>query len=158
MDWLFILAIILIVIGIAGTFLPVLPGIPVVFLGMLTLAWLDQFQKVSMTTTVVLGLIAFFAFLVDFILALYTTKKAGASKYALWGVAIGSIVGIVLGGLGIFIGAILGALIGEFFVYRDLQKATTVGLSTGFGFVIAFVVKLVLLLLILAIFSYAYFS
>jgi uncharacterized protein len=158
MDWLFILAIILIVIGIAGTFLPVLPGIPVVFFGMLTLAWLDQFQKVSMTTTVVLGLIAFIAFLVDFILAFYATKKAGASKYALWGVAIGSLVGIVLGGVGIFIGAIFGALIGEFFVHRDLQKATTVGLSTGFGFVIAFVVKLVLLLLILAIFSYAYFS
>jgi uncharacterized protein YqgC (DUF456 family) len=158
MDWLFILAIICIFIGIAGTFLPVLPGIPVVFLGMLTLAWLDHFQTVSMTTTVVLGLIALIAFIVDFALAFVTTKKAGASKYALWGVVIGSLVGLLLGGVGIFIGAILGALIGEFLVRRDLPQATSVGLSSGLGFVIAFVVKLVLLVLILGIFAYAYLN
>lgn len=158
MDWLFVLAIVLILLGSVGTFLPVLPGVPVVFLGMLILAWLENFQSVSWVVVSVLGVIALLSFMVDFVLAFYTTKKAGASKYALWGLAIGSLLGLVLGGVGIFFGAILGALVGEYAFNRNLQQATTAGLSAGVGFVLAFVVKLVLLLMMFGIFAYAYFS
>jgi hypothetical protein len=157
MDWLFLLAIILMVIGSIGTFLPVLPGVPMVFLGMLILAWQGNFQTVSLMLITILGVLALLAFLVDFVLAFYTTKKAGASKYALWGLAIGSLLGLVLGGLGLFVGAILGALIGEYAFNRDLNQATVVGLSAGVGFVVAFVVKLILLFVMLGMFAYAYF-
>lgn len=157
MDWLFALAVLLIVLGSIGTFLPVLPGVPIVFLGMLTLAWQNNFQTVSLSVIAVLGVIALLAFLVDFVLAFYTTKKAGASKYALWGLAIDSLLGLVLGGLGIFVGAILGALVGEYVFNRNLHQATLAGLSAGVGFVIAFVLKLLLLLVMLGIFAYAYF-
>jgi hypothetical protein len=157
MDWLFVLAIILMVIGSIGTFLPVLPGVPMVFLGMLILAWQGNFQTVSLMFITILGVLALLAFLVDFVLAFYTTKKAGASKYALWGLAIGSLLGLVLGGLGLFVGAILGALIGEYAFNRDLNQATVVGLSAGAGFVVAFVVKLILLFVMLGMFAYAYF-
>ena len=157
MDWLFVLAVTLIVIGSIGTFLPVLPGVPMVFLGMLVLAWQGNFQTVSLMVITILGVLALLAFLVDFVLAFYTTKKAGASKYALWGLTIGSLLGLVLGGLGIFVGAILGALIGEYAFNRNLNQATVAGLSAGVGFVIAFVIKLILLFLMLGIFAYAYF-
>jgi len=157
MDWLFVLAIILMVIGSIGTFLPVLPGVPMVFLGMLILAWQGNFQTVSLMFITILGVLALLAFLVDFVLAFYTTKKAGASKYALWGLAIGSLLGLVLGGLGLFVGAILGALIGEYAFNRDLNQATVIGLSAGAGFVVAFVVKLILLFVMLGMFAYAYF-
>ena len=157
MDWLVALAILFIVLGSIGAFLPVLPGVPIVFLGMLTLAWQNNFQTVSLTVITILGVIALLAFLVDFVLAFYTTKKAGASKYALWGLAIGSLLGLVLGGLGIFVGAILGALLGEYVFNRNLHQATVAGLSAGVGFVIAFVLKLLLLLVMLGIFAYAYF-
>jgi uncharacterized protein len=157
MDWLFLLAITLMITGSIGTFLPVLPGVPIVFLGMLILAWQENFQTVSLMVITILGVLALLAFLVDFVLAFYTTKKAGASKYALWGLAIGSLLGLVLGGLGLFVGAILGALIGEYAFNRNLHQATVAGLSAGVGFVIAFAVKLLLLLLMLGIFAYAYF-
>lgn len=157
MDWLFILAVVLIIVGSIGTFLPVLPGVPMVFLGMLMLAWQGNFQTVSLMLISLLGVIALLAFLVDFVLAFYTTKKAGASKYALWGLAIGSLLGLVLGGLGLFVGAIIGALIGEYAFNQNINQATIAGLSAGVSFVIAFVIKLVLLLLMLGIFAYAYF-
>lgn len=157
MDWLFVLAVLLIVLGSIGTFLPVLPGMPMVFLGMLILAWQGNFQTVSLMFITILGVLALLAFLVDFVLTFYTTKKAGASKYALWGLAIGSLLGLVLGGLGLFVGAILGALIGEYAFKRDLNQATLVGLSAGVGFVVAFAVKLILLFVMLGMFAYAYF-
>lgn len=158
MEWLTLLAIVLMLLGSVGTFLPVLPGVSVVFLGMLILAWQEHFQTISFTMVVVLGVLALLSFLVDFVLAFYTTKKAGASKYALWGLAVGSLLGLVMGGIGIFVGAIVGALLGEYAFNRNFQRATTAGLSAGLGFVLAFVVKLVLLLLMFGLFAYAYFS
>ncbi len=75
MDWLFVLAVTLIVIGSIGTFLPVLPGVPMVFLGMLVLAWQGNFQTVSLMVITILGVLALLAFLVDFVLAFIPPKK-----------------------------------------------------------------------------------
>lgn len=158
MDWVIIIAIMLIVLGSLGTFLPVLPGIPVVFLGMFILAWQADFQSVSLTMVVILGVLSLLSLLVDFVLTFYTTKKAGASRYALWGLAIGSMLGLLLGGIGIFVGAILGALLGEYAFNRNLQRATAAGVSAGVGFILAFIAKLVILLTMLGLFAYTYFS
>lgn len=157
MEWLTLLAMVLMLLGSVGTFLPVLPGVPVVFLGMLILAWQGHFQTISLTVVVILGVLALLSFFVDFVLAFYTTKKAGASKYALWGLAIGSLLGLLLGGVGIFFGAIIGALLGEYAFNRNLQRATTAGLSAGLGFILAFIAKLILLLMMFGLFAYTYF-
>ena len=162
MDWQIIVAIILVVIGIAGTILPMLPGVPLVFCGLLLAAWHGGFQQVSILTMVIIGIIAAMAWAVDFFASIVTAKKVGASKYALWGAGIGAIVGIAGGIVGLIIGPAIGAIIGELITHKNTSKqattkATTVGIAAGLGFVLGLAIKLVLALSMLAIFAYAYY-
>ena len=82
MDWQILVAILLVVIGIAGTILPMLPGVPLVYAGLLLAAWDDSFDKVSILTMVIIGIVALLAWVVDFVASIMTAKKVGASKYA----------------------------------------------------------------------------
>jgi uncharacterized protein len=158
MDWQILVAILLVVIGIAGTILPMLPGVPLVYAGLLLAAWHDSFVKVSILTMVIIGIIALLAWVVDFVASMMTAKKVGASKYALWGAGIGALVGILGGIPGLIIGPAIGAIIGELITHQDATKATTVGIAAGLGFVLALAIKIVLALTMLAVFAYAYYK
>lgn len=172
MDWQIIVAVLLIVAGIAGTILPMLPGVPLVFAGLLLAAWHGGFVQVSILTMVIIGAIAAMAWAVDFFASIITAKKVGASKYALWGAGIGAVLGIAGGIVGLIIGPAIGAVIGELISYQKANKAagietnmqsasvkaTTVGIAAGLGFVLALAVKIVLVLTMLAVFAYAYYN
>lgn len=168
MDWQIIVAILLVVIGIAGTILPMLPGVPLVFAGLLLAAWHGGFNQVSILTMVIIGAIGLLAWVIDFSASIITAKKFGASKYALWGAGIGAVVGIAGGIVGIIIGPAIGAVIGELIAHKNTSKeatsqsatvkATTVGIAAGLGFVLALAAKIVLALTMLAIFAYAYYN
>ena len=163
MDWQIIVAILLVVVGIAGTVLPMLPGVPLVFAGLLLAAWHGGFDQVSILTIVMIGIIASMAWAVDFFASVVTAKKVGASKYALWGAGIGAVVGIAGGIVGLIIGPAIGAIIGELITHKNTSKeatskATTVGIAAGLGFVLALAIKIVLVLVMLAMFAYAYYK
>jgi uncharacterized protein len=163
MEWQIIVAVLLVVVGIAGTILPMLPGVPLVFAGLLLAAWHGGFDQVSILTMVIIGVIASLAWAVDFVASIATAKKFGASKYALWGAGIGAIVGIAGGIVGLIIGPAIGAVIGELITHRNTSKeattkATTVGIAAGLGFVLALAIKIVLVLTMLAVFAYAYYN
>ena len=163
MDWQIIAAVLLVVVGIAGTVLPMLPGVPLVFAGLLLAAWHGGFDQVSILTMVMIGIIASMAWAVDFFASVVTAKKAGASKYALWGAAIGAVVGIAGGIIGLIIGPAVGAIIGELITHKNTSKeattkATAVGIAAGLGFVLALAIKIVLVLTMLAVFAYAYYK
>jgi uncharacterized protein YqgC (DUF456 family) len=163
MDWQIIVAILLVVIGVAGTILPMLPGVPLVFAGLLLAAWHGGFEQVSILTMVIIGVIAIVAWAVDFFASVLTAKKVGASKYALWGAGIGAVVGIAGGIVGLIIGPAIGAIIGELIAHKNTSKeatskATTVGIAAGLGFVLALAIKIVLALTMLAVFAYAYYN
>ncbi len=157
MDWQIIVAILLVVVGVAGTILPMLPGVPLVFAGLLLAAWAGGFAKVSILTMVIIGIIASMAWAVDIFASVVTAKKVGASKYALWGAVIGALLGIAGGIPGLIIGPAIGAIIGELISHKDMTKATTVGIAAGLGFVLALAIKIVLVLIMFAIFAYAYY-
>jgi hypothetical protein len=157
MDWLWVLAAILVLVGIAGTILPMLPGIPLVFAGLFIGAWLDGFTKVSVLTIIIIGLIALLALIIEFVASFITVKKAGASQYALWGAAIGGLIGFFTGPFGLIIGTAVGAAIGELLAEKETSQATAVGIAAGLGFIIALAAKVVLLVIMLAIFAYAYY-
>lgn len=158
MDWWMIVGIIMVVVGIAGTLLPMLPGVPLVFAGLLLIAWLDGFTKVSILTIVIIGVLALIAWAIDFAASIVTAKKVGASKQALWGTVIGGVVGLFFGGLaGIILGPAIGAMVGELMAHQDKSRATTVGIAAGLGFVLALVAKWVITLLMLGLFTYAYY-
>lgn len=158
MDWQIVVAVLLVVVGIAGTVLPMLPGVPLVFAGLLLAAWHGGFDQVGIVTMVIIGAIAAMAWAVDFFASVVTAKKAGASKYALWGAGIGALVGIMGGIPGLIIGPAIGAIIGELITHKDTTKATTVGIAAGLGFVLALAIKIVLVLTMLAVFAYAYYK
>ena len=80
-----ILGIFLVLAGIAGAVLPILPGAPLVFLGLLCAAWADHFQKVGWFTLTVLGILTLLSFGVDFLAKTYGAKRVGASWLALAG-------------------------------------------------------------------------
>ena len=168
MEWQIIVAVLLVVAGIAGTILPMLPGVPLVFAGLLLAAWHGGFAQVSILTMVIIGVIAAMAWAVDFVASIATAKKFGASQYALWGAGIGAVVGIAGGIVGLIIGPAIGAVIGELITHKNATKqaiskeattkATTVGIAAGLGFVLALAVKIVLVLTMLAVFAYAYYK
>ena len=157
MDWQIIVATLLVIIGIVGIILPMLPGVPLVFAGLLLAAWHGAFNQVSITTMVIIGFIAVLAWVVDFAASIITAKKVGASKQALWGAGIGAVVGIFGGIAGVIIGPAIGAVIGELIASKNSGRATTVGIAAGLGFVLALAIKIARALTMLAIFAYAYY-
>jgi len=79
--------------GLAGTVLPALPGIPLIFGGVLLAAWIDDFQRISVWTIAVLGVLAAIGLAIDYIAAAASARRAGASKQGVIGAAVGTVVG-----------------------------------------------------------------
>ena len=151
------LAIVLILVGIAGVLLPALPGLPLVFAGMLLAAWAGDFQQIGWVTLVVLGLLTLLSVAVDFFATLVGAKRVGASKKALWGAVLGTFVGIFFGPIGLFAGPFVGALLGELWHGKEIGQATKVGLGTWLGIVLGIVLKLGLAFGMLGLFAFAWF-
>ncbi len=77
---LWIVAVLLIIVGVAGTVLPALPGVPLIFGGVLLAAWIGDFQRISVFTVVVLAVLAVIGIVIDYVAAAISAKRAGASK------------------------------------------------------------------------------
>jgi uncharacterized protein YqgC (DUF456 family) len=154
---LWVVAVILVIVGMAGTILPALPGTPLVFLGLLAGAWADGFQKVGWFTLVLLGILTAASLAVDFLATSMGAKRVGASVLAVVGAAIGTAVGLFLGIPGLILGPFIGAVIGEYISRRDLRQAGKVGLGTWLGLVLGSAAKLALTFLMLGLFIAAYF-
>ena len=152
------LAVVLVLVGIAGVILPALPGLPLVFAGMLLAAWAGDFQKISWITMVVLGLLTLLSLAVDFLATMMGAKRVGASRKALLGAVLGTFAGLFLGGpIGLFAGPFIGALLGELWHTRALRRATHVGLATWLGLLLGTVLKLALAFAMLGLFVFAWF-
>ena len=93
---LWALAGVLVLIGFAGTILPALPGVPLVFSGLFLAAYLGNFEKIGVVTLTILGLLAALALVADFAATLLGAKRAGASKLALLGAGIARRLGILV--------------------------------------------------------------
>jgi len=126
----FVLAALLIVAGIAGAILPALPGVPLVFGGMLLAAWADHFQHVGAVTLTLLGVLCVVALLIDFVASVMGARRVGASSRALWGATIGTFAGLFFGIPGLLLGPFVGAVIGELSAGSQVHKATSVGIGT----------------------------
>lgn len=155
--WLWVLAMALIAIGIAGTVLPLLPGVPLVFLGLWLGAWIDGYTLVSGFTVALLGVLTVLAMALDFVAGSLGAKRVGASRQAVTGALLGSIVGVFFGLPGLLIGPFAGAVIGELSAQRSLEQATVVGVAAWMGLLFGVIAKLALSLTMLGVFVFAYF-
>jgi uncharacterized protein len=143
MDYLlFFIGFVLIIFGILGCVLPIIPGPPLSFLGLLSI----QFAKsVDFSTPFLLfwAMIAIGITLLDYIIPIIGTKKFGGTKYGSWGSVIGLIIGLFLGPFGIIAGLFLGAFIGEIIGGTSSDKAIKAAIGSFVGFLLGTGLKLV---------------
>jgi uncharacterized protein YqgC (DUF456 family) len=152
-NWtLWILSVALIVVGVAGTVLPALPGVILVLAGIALGAWIDDFSRVSGVTVAIVAVLAIAAWLIEYLAGVMGAQKAGASKEAIVGALIGTVVGIFTGLWGLIFMPLVGAMIGQYLVDRDLIRARNVGLATWLGMAIGAIAKIALTFLMIGIF------
>lgn len=149
---LWILCAALIVAGLAGTVLPVLPGTVLVWGGILLGAWIDDFQRVGTTTLVVITVLAALAWVLDYVAGLLGARRAGASRQALLGAAIGTVVGLFMGVVGVLFMPLVGAALGEYLAQKDQTRAVRVGVATWLGVMLGLLAKVVLAFVMVGLF------
>jgi hypothetical protein len=152
----FLLAAVLIIAGFVGAVLPALPGVPLVFGGMLLAAWADHFQHVGVVTLTVLGVLCVIALLIDFVAGILGAKRVGASPRALWGATLGTLVGLFFGIPGLLLGPFVGAVAGELTAGSKVDHATRVGIGTWLGLLFGTLAKLALCFTMVGIFLLAF--
>ena len=141
---LWIVAIVLVIGGMAGLLFPVLPGAPILFGGLLVAAWAEGFEHVGTGTLIVLGIMALFMYVLDFLAGAFGAKRFGASNRAMIGATVGAIVGIFFGIPGILIGPFIGAVLGELTAQSDLRTAGRAGIGATVGLALGVAAKLTL--------------
>ena len=152
---LWVLCAVLILVGLAGTVLPVLPGTLLVWGGILLGAWIDDFTRVGMTAVIVVSVLAVLAWGLDYVAGLMGAKKAGASKQALVGAAVGTVLGLFLGLIGVLFMPLVGAAVGEYLAQKDQARAVKVGIATWIGIMVGLIAKVVLAFIMVGIFGAA---
>jgi uncharacterized protein YqgC (DUF456 family) len=151
------LAALLVVVGLAGTMVPALPGVLLVFGGLFLAAWANDFTRVGAAGLTIIGVLAALGFAADFVASLMGAKRIGASPRALAGATLGGIVGLFFGIPGLILGPFVGAVLGELWARGGLLKAGKVGLGTWLGLVAAAIAKVVIAFMMIATFLAFYF-
>jgi uncharacterized protein YqgC (DUF456 family) len=150
---LWITAIALIVIGVAGTILPALPGAILVFVGIALAAWIDDFARIP-ALLLLFGALAAMAWGIDYVAAAVGAKQAGASRRAIIGAGIGTLAGIFSGMWGLLFMPLVGAAIGEYLAQRDVRRAGKVGIATWIGLLLGTAAKVAIVFAMVGIFMF----
>ncbi len=154
---LYVLAAALVLVGLAGTLLPALPGVPILYAGLWLAAATDGYRHVGAGWLLAIAVVGILALLLDFVAGVLGAKRVGATPAALWGAAIGAFVGLYFGPLGLLLGPFIGALAGELLSGSSVLRSTHVGIGTWIGLLVGILAKLVLSFVMLAMFAFAMF-
>jgi len=165
MEWLswellkipgWILAVLLILIGLAGTVLPALPGVPIILIGLLLIAWMDGFVAVSVSTMLWLGVLALLSVVIDFLATAEGARRFGAGRMAILGATLGLLVGLFFGLPGILFGPFLGAVAGHLLGKASLDESMRAGVGASIGVVIGTASKVLIGIIMLVWFTLAW--
>ena len=152
---LWLLALALIVAGVAGTVLPALPGTAFVLAGIVLAAWIDDFARIGPATIVAVTTLAVLSWGLDYAAGMLGARRAGASRLAIVGAAIGTVVGLVMGLVGVLFMPLVGAAVGEYLARRDQRRALRVGLATWVGILVGLLAKVVIAFVMIGLFCAA---
>jgi uncharacterized protein YqgC (DUF456 family) len=146
MDYILIgLGIVFIIIGVLGCVLPIIPGPPLSYIGLLFLHFTTRFQF-SSRFLIIWAIITAVVYAIDYIVPIWGTKKFGGSKRGVWGSVIGLLIGLIFAPFGlisIIIGPFLGAVIGELTAGKESGVALKSGLGSFMGFLAGTLLKLI---------------
>lgn len=146
MDWLALtIALVIMLIGLAGTVIPLLPGAPLIILAMVVYGFMTGFEIFPWTFWVGQGMLLVLIFAVDYIAGVIGVKRYGGSKAAVWGSIAGAFIGLfTLGPIGIIVGPFLGAVVGELISQRPPEQAVKAGIGTLLGLAGGAVFKIII--------------
>jgi|SRR5688572_8458661 uncharacterized protein len=153
---LWLLAVVMVVVGLVGIVMPALPGHMLILAGLALAAWADGFTHVSAWTLGIIAIVAIASFGIDFVSAAVSTRKLGASSRAMIGAGLGTLGGFFLGLPGLIIGPFVGAVIGELTATKNLRQAGRAGFAATIGFAIGTAVKVAFAFVMIAIFAAAF--
>ncbi|HMW09450.1 MAG: DUF456 domain-containing protein [Bacteroidetes bacterium] len=136
-----IISALLLLAGIAGCILPVLPGLPIAFGGLLLADWhfnfyTGRFLWIMFAMVIIISIL-------DYYLPIWTAKRFGATRYGVIGSFIGMLLGIFLTPVGMIMGTIIGAIVGDLLAGKNTRDALRSGLATVGGTFISTGIKLV---------------
>lgn len=151
MDWLeiilFIIALIIMVVGLLGVILPFVPGIPMIFGAALVYAILTDYSDINSRIIILLGAMTIVSLVLDWVATAFGVKKMGGSYAGIIGAFLGMIVGLMLPGIGIvgfIVGAFVGAFLFELLVNKEAKTALRAGLGSFIGFIAGGLIKFVI--------------
>ena len=120
---LIILGAVCLLVGIAGCILPVLPGVPLAYGGLVLLHFTDKVDF-SWKFLTIWGVVTVVVQVLDYFIPAWGTKQFGGTKWGVWGSTIGLFVGLVMGPIGIVVGPFIGAVIGELMYFNRHPQTT----------------------------------
>ena len=143
MEWFWIiLGILLVLLGIAGSLLPMIPGPPIAFVGLL-IQQLRPEKPFSTQFLLIWAGIVVVILILDYIIPIWGTKKFGGSKYGVWGCTLGFLLAFWMGPWGVIIGPFIGAFIGEMIAKKDSQHALKAAFGSFLGFLLGSLFKII---------------
>ncbi|MCU0756240.1 MAG: DUF456 domain-containing protein [Xanthomonadales bacterium] len=153
---LYVLGALLTLLGLAGLLLPALPGLPLVFAGLLLTAWAGDFLLIGVWPLVFIGLLMLLGMGVDFLAGLLGTKSVGASKWAMVGAGLGALIGLFFGLPGLLFGPFVGAVAGELIATDRLEHAMKAGVGAALGMILGGIAKIVIAFMMLGIAGFSF--
>ncbi|MBI9035032.1 MAG: DUF456 domain-containing protein [Bacteroidales bacterium] len=144
MDWLWIsIGAILMVVGLIGCILPIIPGPPISFFGLLMMQLTEKYGF-SSKFILIWALVATAVTVLDYVVPVWGTKKYGGSKKGVWGSMIGLFLGLLFfPPLGIIIGPFMGAFVGELMAGKQSSDALRSGFGSFLGFLAGTLLKII---------------
>jgi uncharacterized protein YqgC (DUF456 family) len=144
--------------GLVSLVLPIVPGVAIIYLGILLIAWADDFARIGPVMLFLMLGLMLVALVADNVAGLFGARRAGASGWGVFGAGVGAVAGIPFGLPGVVFGPAVGALLFEYLKNPDLKRAAKAGLGGLLGFVLGVVAKSFfgLLLVGLALLAYVF--
>ena len=150
---LYAIAAVLIVAGLVGAVVPLLPGIPLLFGGIWLIAGVDHYRHIGVGWLLGIAAVGAVGLTLDFLAAALGAKRVGASRQAVWGALVGTVLGLFLGLPGLLIGPFLGAVLGELAAGHGALRSTRAGIGAWLGLIFGTVIKLVSSVMMVALFG-----
>ena len=144
---------VLIAVGLAGALVPALPGIPLIMGGIWLIAAVDGYRHLGLWWLLGIGLAGAVGLTLDLVAGALGAQRVGASKQAVWGALVGTVIGLFFGLPGLLLGPFFGAVAGELTAGNSILRSTHVGAGAWLGLIFGTIVKLVASLVMVALFG-----
>jgi uncharacterized protein len=149
-----VLVVALMIAGLAGSFLPFLPGTPLIFLGALVYALATGFEQVDGLRLAILACLTALSYALEYLSGAFGTRRLGGSRWAAVGALAGGIVGLFFGLFGVIVGPIVGAVGLELIYRQELGPGLKSGLGALVGMLLGAVAKLSIAIIMVGLFAF----